>query len=125
MARAVPCFIEQSLASRRKPEVLRSVKNRPSLSTRAHAVFELAPGLLLVFKPRGHREDVHSHPQRVRLRVLRGRLVVRAGKRAMTLRPHSRPFTLAAGRMHATRAMEDTWLVTESLSPRRRVVTVR
>ena len=78
-----------------------------------HALFRLAPDLLLVFKPRGHREDEHVHPHRQRLRVLRGKLLVRTSRRAITLRPASRPLTLAAARAHETIALEDTWLVVE------------
>lgn len=89
------------------------------LASRTHGVFRLAPDLLLVFKPRGHREDVHRHPHRQRLRVLRGQLVVRTGKRRIVLRPGSRPFTLAAGRAHVTIAAEDTWLIAESLPVQR------
>lgn len=85
------------------------------LASRTHGVFRLAPDLLLVFKPRGHREDVHRHPHPQRLRVLRGQLVVGTGKRSIVLRPDSRPFTLAAGRAHVTIAAQDTWLIAESL----------
>ena len=90
------------------------------LSTGRHAVFHLAPGLLLVFKQRGHREAEHHHAHRQRLRVLRGRLVVRAGKKVITLHPNSRPLTLRARQPHTTLAVKDTWLVAESQSPRRR-----
>ena len=55
------------------------------LASRRHAVFRLAPDLLLVFKPRGHREDEHHHPHRQRLRVLRGQLVVHTGTRRIVL----------------------------------------
>ncbi len=79
-----------------------------------HAVYLLAPGLLLVFKPRGHREAAHAHPSRQRLRVLRGRLVVRMGTRRITLQPGGR-LLLAAARMHDTLAVQDTWLIAESL----------
>jgi len=80
-----------------------------------HAVYRLAPGLLLVFKPRGHREAEHAHPHRQRLRVLRGELVVRIGTRRITLEPGSRPLLLAAGREHDTVAVRDTWLIAEAL----------
>jgi quercetin dioxygenase-like cupin family protein len=91
------------------------VKGRRLLATNRHAVFRLTPDLLLVFKPRGHRETKHSHPHRQRLRVLHGQLEVRTGKRTIVLRPTSRPLPLAAGRPHATLALEDTWLIAESL----------
>jgi hypothetical protein len=84
------------------------------LSTRRHRVYQLAPGLLLVFKPRGHREAAHAHGHRQRLRVLRGALRVRVGMRTCTLRPSSRPLSIAAGRLHETFALRDTWVVAES-----------
>jgi quercetin dioxygenase-like cupin family protein len=93
---------------------LRRMARRRRLTTHAHAVYRLAPDLLLVFKPRGHREDTHAHPHRQRLRVLRGRLEVRAGGRRIIL-DGARPLTLAAGRSHSTRALADTWLTAESL----------
>ena len=80
-----------------------------------HVVYRLAPDLLLVFKPRGHTETAHAHPYRQRLRVLRGTLIVRIGKHTRTLKPGSRPLTLAADRPHETRALEPTWLSAESL----------
>ena len=86
-----------------------------ALASSQHAIYRLAPDLLLVFKPRGHRETEHAHPYRQRLRVLRGRLVVRMGTRRMTLQPGGRPLLLAAGRAHDTVAVQDTWLLTESL----------
>ncbi len=93
---------------------------RRLLSAKTHAVFRLAPHLLLVFKPLGHREEAHTHPHRQRLLVLRGQLVVRTRTTAITLRAQSGPFTLAAGRAHTTVAAKDTWLVAESRPPRRR-----
>ncbi|HVN87480.1 MAG TPA: hypothetical protein VMW17_21810 [Candidatus Binatia bacterium] len=84
---------------------------------RRHRIFRLALNLLLVFKPRGHREDEHAHPHRQRLRVLHGRLVVRTTRGTTTLTPTSRALTLAAGRRHSTRAVSDTWLIAESLPP--------
>ena len=81
---------------------------------RRHAVYDLAPGLLLVFKPRGHREEAHRHPHRQRLRVLRGRLRVHAGREVVTLGPASDPLTVRAGRAHETLALDDTWLVVET-----------
>jgi quercetin dioxygenase-like cupin family protein len=80
-----------------------------------HAVYRLAPDLLLVFKPRGHREPAHAHPHRQQLRVLRGTLVVQIGNRRVTLTPTGRHLTLRAGCAHATRALRDTWLLAESL----------
>ncbi|MFN8644463.1 MAG: hypothetical protein U0802_23440 [Candidatus Binatia bacterium] len=50
------------------------------LTPGGHAVWELAPGLLLVFKPRGHREAIHAHPHGQRLRVLRGALEIRTAR---------------------------------------------
>jgi hypothetical protein len=85
------------------------------LSTHRHRVYQLAPGLLLVFKPRGHREAVHAHAHRQRLRVLHGALRVRIGPRRCTLlRPGSRPLSIPAGRCHETFAVRDTWVVAES-----------
>ncbi len=123
------------------------MRPRRLLSTRKHAVFVLDPGLLLVFKPRGHHEDVHAHPHRQRLRVLRGKLLVRvggcapaearraaprsvaqargkcdslSGESTIMLTAQSRPLTVTAGRAHATRAVEDCWLLAEALPPVRR-----
>jgi len=96
-----------------------------SLPTSARAVYRLAPGLLLVFKPRGHREEEHAHPHRQRLRVLRGALLVRTARRAVTLGGASAPFTLAPGRRHATEALDDTWLVAETIAPARRSLPLR
>jgi hypothetical protein len=86
-----------------------------SLAAETHAVYRLAAGLLLVFKPGGHREDEHAHPHRQKLRVLRGALAVRTARGDKILRPPSRPLTLAAGLAHSTRALEDTWLIAESV----------
>lgn len=86
----------------------------PDLPTDGHAVYRLGPGLLLVFKPRGHTEEPHAHAYRQTLRVLRGALRVRMARRTALLRPASTPLTLGAGRRHATDAIEDTWLVAES-----------
>ena len=86
-----------------------------SLRATRHAVYRLSPELLLVFKPRGHRETDHAHPRRQRLRVLRGELVVRYGARRTTLRAGGRPLLLAAARAHSTVAVRDTWLIAESL----------
>jgi len=89
------------------------------LAPQKHAVFELAPDVLLVFKPRGHREAAHAHAHRQRLRVLRGLLMVRTARRSTHLRPSSPSLTLAAGQAHATVALRDTWLVAERLPVRR------
>jgi len=96
--------------SRRPPPSIRA------LPTAAHAVHRLAPGLLLVFKPRGHREPLHAHPHRQRLRLLRGSLRVDTARGAVTLASSSRPYVLAAGREHSTHALADTWLIAESLA---------
>ncbi|HVO23411.1 MAG TPA: hypothetical protein VMW56_07265 [Candidatus Margulisiibacteriota bacterium] len=90
------------------------MKGIVQLSTGRHRVFRLAPGLLLVFKRRGHREAVHAHAHRQRLRVLRGTLRVTIGLGTRTLRPGSSPLSIAAGRSHETLALCDTWLVAES-----------
>ncbi len=79
-----------------------------------HALYRLAPDLLLVFKPRGHREATHAHAHRQRLRVLRGRLAVTIGGRRVVLTASSRPLTLRLGVAHDTEALHDTWLVAES-----------
>jgi quercetin dioxygenase-like cupin family protein len=91
----------------------------PTLETSGHAVYRIGPGLLLVFKPRGHRESEHAHPHRQRLRVLRGALRVETARRVVTLDHPDAPLTLAPGRRHATEAVTDTWLVAETLAPRR------
>ncbi|MBX3027027.1 hypothetical protein KF840_19140 [bacterium] len=79
-------------------------------------MYELAPGLLLVFKPRGHREPPHAHPYGQRLRVLRGALAVRTARRVRVLDAAARPLRIAAGRVHATQARRDTWLIAERLA---------
>ena len=84
-----------------------------SLPATRHAVYRLAPDLLLVFKPRGHREAEHAHPHRQRLRVLRGKLEVRIGRRCVTLDGSSRPFFVPAERRHETAALQNTWLLAE------------
>jgi len=86
-----------------------------ALQTLRHTVYRLAPDLLLVFKPRGHREGEHAHAQRQRLRVLRGELVVRTRRRRVRLTSRSRPLLLPAGSVHETVAMKHTWLIAESL----------
>lgn len=80
-------------------------------------MWDLAPGLLLVFKPRGHAEEMHAHPHRQRLRILRGALLVRTVRTELRLDARSAPYTLPAGRRHATRALADTWLVAEAIAP--------
>ncbi|HSP98965.1 MAG TPA: hypothetical protein VL049_17220 [Candidatus Dormibacteraeota bacterium] len=79
-------------------------------------MYELAPGLLLVFKPRGHRETVHAHAYGQRLRVLRGRLEVRTARGVVCIEAGGRALRIAAGRAHATRARADTWLIAERLT---------
>jgi len=96
----------------------RPVKARRLLSTRRHAVFRLAPGLLLVFKPRGHREETHAHPYRQRLQVLRGQLIVRTAEGVSTLHPRNDPLVLETGRAHGTFAPVDTWVIAEALPKR-------
>jgi quercetin dioxygenase-like cupin family protein len=86
-----------------------------SLAAHHHAVYRLAPDLLLVFKPRAHREVEHVHRHRQRLRVLRGELVVRRGRRRNRLTSASRALVLPAGAAHETVAVRDTWLLAESL----------
>ena len=87
-----------------------------SLPATRHAVYRLAPDLLLVFKPRGHREAEHAHPHRQRLRVLRGKLEVRIGRRCVTLQASNRAFDVPAECRHATVAVQNTWLLAQSLS---------
>ncbi|HEY8516898.1 MAG TPA: hypothetical protein VIS07_15420 [Candidatus Binatia bacterium] len=89
-----------------------------TLSPERRTVYRLADDLLLVFKPRGHREEEHAHPHGQRLRVLRGTLVVRSDGAEVTLDAQSAPFVLDPGRRHATEALEDTWLVAERLAER-------
>lgn len=91
-----------------------------TLGGERRTVYRLAPDLLLVFKPRGHREDEHAHPHAQRLRVLRGALRVRTARTTVTLAAGSTPLTLARGRRHATEALADTWLVAERLGRGRR-----
>lgn len=92
----------------------------PSLATEQRAVYRLTPDLLLVFKPRGHSEELHAHPHRQRLRVVRGSLRVRTARSVITLGPGSPALTLAPRRRHATEALADTWLVAETVLPARR-----
>lgn len=89
-----------------------------SLAGERHAVYRLAPDLLLVFKPRGHTETEHAHAYRQRLRILRGRLRVRTARGAAILVARSAPYVVPAGRKHATEALADTWLVAEAAAPR-------
>jgi quercetin dioxygenase-like cupin family protein len=90
-----------------------------TLPARRHAVYRLAPDLLLVFKPRGHVEAAHAHPHRQHLRILRGRLEVRMRARTIRLEAKSRPFTLPARGAHSTVALADTWLIAEGAVPPR------
>lgn len=92
----------------------------PALSAGTHAVYRLSPGLLLVFKPRGHREEPHAHAHRQTLRILSGALRFRTARSSVVLRPRSAPLGVPAGRRHATEALADTWLVAASpAGPRR------
>jgi quercetin dioxygenase-like cupin family protein len=83
------------------------------LATDRHAVYRLGPDLLLVFKPRGHREAAHAHPHSQRLRVLRGVLAVERGAR-IDLVAEDETLAVAANEMHATEAREDTWVAVAS-----------
>ena len=89
-------------------------KDFPALGATGHTVYRLGPGLLLVFKPRGHVEEPHAHAYRQTLRILRGALRVRTARSARVIGPTSAPLTLVAGRRHATEALDDSWLVAES-----------
>ncbi|MEO8604961.1 MAG: hypothetical protein ABI629_20505 [bacterium] len=93
-----------------------SARAPQSLNTASHVVYRIAPGLLLVFKPRGHREAPHAHPHRQRLRILRGKLRIESARGSVTLTPSARAYSLAAGRQHATTALADTWLIAEALA---------
>jgi quercetin dioxygenase-like cupin family protein len=84
-----------------------------SLPSTRHAVYRLAPDLLLVFKPRGHRESPHRHPTAQKLTVLRGRLRVDTRRCTVVLSERRPTLALAAGREHATEAIEGTWLLAE------------
>jgi len=90
----------------------RAVRVR-KLDARGRRLFEIAPDLLLVFKPRGLVEERHSHPHGQVLRVLRGRLLFESGGREHRLGPGSPPFRVRARTLHATLALEDTWLAVE------------
>jgi quercetin dioxygenase-like cupin family protein len=85
-----------------------------ALAPSGHALYRLAPDLLLVFKPRGHREGEHAHAHRQRLRVLRGRLAVRTRRSEVVLDPASPVLSMPAGHWHATEALSDVWLIAES-----------
>lgn len=89
---------------------------RRRLGRGGHAVFELASGLLLVFKPRGHREAAHAHAWTQRLRVLRGVLEVRTARGVRRIDAASGAVRIAAGRVHTTSARADTWLIAERLA---------
>jgi len=82
---------------------------------RRRAVYELAPDLLLVFKPRGHLELEHAHDYKQRVRLIRGRLEIRYAARRTLLGARSRVATIPARRRHATRALIDTWLIVEKV----------
>ncbi len=88
------------------------------LDAARHAVYELAPDLLLVCKPMGHHEAEHTHDHRIRLRVVRGRLAVRTGGCEAILHDPERSYTIEADTPHATHAIEPTWVIVERLSVR-------
>ena len=98
-----------------QPSQLSQAKPQP-LSSQGHALYELAGGLLLVFKPRGHREATHAHPYGQRLRVIRGQLRVEIGDASVFIDPESDGFVVGSGRLHGTEALEDTWLIAERIS---------
>jgi quercetin dioxygenase-like cupin family protein len=76
---------------------------------------ELAPGMLLVFKPRHHLERRHAHDYKQKIRLLRGKLELRLGGRRRLLGGGAPVATIPAGRPHRTRALEDTWLIVERI----------
>lgn len=79
-----------------------------------HALYRLSDGLLLVFKPRHHREPEHVHPHAQRLRVLRGVLAVERSAGPVVLDASGDTVVIPAGEAHATVAREDVWLVVET-----------
>jgi hypothetical protein len=83
----------------------------------------LADGLLLVFKPNGHREDEHAHAYAQRLRVLRGELEIVSARSTVVLGARSPARIVAAGCKHRTTALADTWLVAEALAAPARSAT--
>ncbi len=91
-----------------------------ALRPRQHAIFDLGDDMLLVFKPRGHREVEHTHPYAQRLLVLRGRLRLQR-RRAVTL-PLGRAVVIAAQQPHSTEALDDVWLLAVRLHRRARSV---
>lgn len=78
-----------------------------------HCAYALEPRVLLVFKPRGHRETMHAHPAAQRLTVLTGALRVEFPRTAKIITRKSTPFAIAANRSHATVALQATWLLVE------------
>ena len=84
------------------------------LTPHGHTVYQLAAGLLLVFKPRGHHEVVHTHVNGQRLRVLRGRLRVETDGAHVVLDTAAPLLALAPEQPHATLALDDTWVVAET-----------
>lgn len=97
----------------------KGTKEPQLLGDGTHRVYRLAPDLLLVFKPRGHREEEHAHERAQRLRVLRGKLTVQIGRTTRILKPGRATFTVPALRAHRTESGDDTWLVVEWLAARR------
>jgi quercetin dioxygenase-like cupin family protein len=83
------------------------------LAPRGHALYRLAPRLLLVFKPRGHTEPHHAHDYTQTLRVVSGRLEVRTARSRLRLDARAAGLRIPAGRAHATRAVVDTWVIVE------------
>jgi len=83
------------------------------LTPDGHSIYQLAAGLLLVFKPRGYREEEHTHTHAQRLRVLRGQLRVETKGEWVVLDSGDTSLTVASQQPHATEALEDTWLAVE------------
>ncbi|GIW45161.1 MAG: hypothetical protein KatS3mg077_2443 [Candidatus Binatia bacterium] len=95
------------MSSRRRAPKVRQ------LAPRRHTVYRLGERLLLVFKPAGHVEEEHAHPQAQSWRVLAGTLAVQMGEQQVVLSAPSDRFTLPAGQSHKTTALSDTWLAVE------------
>ncbi len=98
--------------SHRMRSPVRPLKKR-RLLPRGHTVYELNPGLWLVFKPAGHVESEHTHPRGQTLRVIAGRLEVRLERNVALLSPDSAGLRIAPEVAHTTKALADTWLVVE------------
>lgn len=76
-----------------------------------HRVWQIEEGLLLVFKPRGHREDEHEHPWSQEILLLSGRLRVDRPRGRTELHPDRRRLRIGRGVAHRTLALADTWIV--------------